>query len=178
MPTLSTALHPKRDLYLALKSRLLTLDGVEHVRLFNNQYNNDKVEEAYKQYGTVFVEFLQLTWTGSTLNQQRGDTVVRLHILFESLETEDLRVFERVQTIHLSIQGFNGPLFTSMQRTNEEQDTDHDNITVWKTDYNTQLSDCTTDPRAGLGTHIITQIEIDAQLDIDDQVFRSGDGVF
>jgi len=170
--------HPKRDLYLSLKFRLLSIEGVDHVRLYNNQIQRDTVEEAYKQGNTVFIEFIQLTWTNVTLNQQRSETIVRLHIVFESLLTEDLALFERVQTIHLAIQGFNGPLFTSMQRTNEEQDTDHDNIIVWKTDYTTQLSDCTTDPRASLDTHTITQIEINSMLDIDDLVIRSGDGDF
>jgi hypothetical protein len=170
--------HPKRDLYLALKSRLLSITGVEHVRLYNNQIQRDTVEEAYKQGNTVFVEFIQLTWTGAASGQQRGETVVRLHVVFESLLTEDVTLFERVQNVHLSIQGFNGPLFTSMQRTNEEQDTDHDNIIVWKADYITQLSDCTTDHRSGLDTHTITQVEINAQLDIDNEIVRSGDGDF
>ena len=170
--------HPKRDLFLAIKARLFDqVKEIKHIRLFNNQFQRDTVEEAYNP-DAVFIEFLQLTWVGVARNQQTADTVIRLHINFESLKTEDLEVFERVQKVYLALQGFNGPLFSSMQRVNDEQDTDHDNVIVWKTDFHTQMQDCTSDPRASLDTFTISQIDIDAQLDIDYEIIRTGDGIF
>jgi hypothetical protein len=170
--------NPKKDLYLAIKDRLIDqVKALKHIRLYNNQFDRETVEEAWA-YPCAFIEFNQMLHEAAAYNQQRSNFVVRVYVGFESLKTEDLEIFDLVQEIYIALQGYSGQLFSSLQRIEETQDTDHDNVIVWQIDFSTMVSDCVSDPRDGLEETIITQIHINTDLDIDNPVVRSGDGQF
>lgn len=172
------AVNPKKDLYLAIKDRLIDkVKAVQHIRLYNNQFDRETVEEAWA-YPCVFVEFTQMLHEAVAYNQQQGDFIVRVYVGFESLKTEDLEIFDLVQDIYVALQGFSGQLFSSLQRVEETQDTDHDNVIVWQIDFSTMVADCTSDPRADLQETTIATLEVNKQLDVDNPIIRSGDGVF
>lgn len=170
--------NPKKDLYLDVRQRILDkVPEVKHVLLFNNQFDRDTEEEAFT-YPCVFIEFLQLIHSGVASNQQKSDIQIRLHVGYESLKTEDLGLLDLVQSVHLAVQGFSGQLFSGLQRIEERQDIDHDNVQVWQIDYETNLTDCVTDPKANLKSFTIANLEIDKDLDIDNDIVRTGDGDF
>lgn len=171
-------MNAKKDLYLDVKKRIKDeVKDVKHVLLFNNQFDRDNIEEAFT-YPCVFIEFVQLIHTGVVQNQQKSDIQIRLHIGYESLETEDLGIFDLVQNIHIAVQGFSGAFFSGLQRIEERQDLDHDNINIWQVDYECNLTDCITDPRNKQIQHTITSLELEKELDIDNPIIRSGDGNF
>lgn len=175
---MATGPNAKKDLYLAVRQQILDkVPAVKHVLLFNNQFDRDTEEEAFT-YPCVFFEFVQLIHSGVTLNQQKSDIQIRLHIGYESLFTEDLGIFDLIQDINVAIQGFSGPLFSGLQRIEERQDLDHDMCNIWQIDYECNLTDCATDPRANLKEHTIATLVINKELDIDNPIIRTGDGNF
>jgi len=175
---MATAPNPKKDLYLAVKGRILDqVKSIKHVLLYNNQFDRETVEEAFT-YPNCFIEFVQMIHSGVTLNQQKSDIQIRVHIGFESLEKEDLTMFDLIQEVYVALQGLDGDLFSALQRIEERQDIDHDNVIVWQLDFECNLTDCSSDPRANLDEVVIGTLEIGADLDIDNDIIRSGDGVF
>jgi len=170
----------KKDIYLAVKARVLDqVKEIKHFLLFNNQFDRDNEEEAFS-YPNAFLEFVQMIWTNSTKQQQEGDVHITLWLGFERYEKESLTVFDTIENVHKALQGDAvGSLFTGLQRIEEQQDTDHDNVIIWKVTYSTQITDCETDTDSGKQQFIIgDNLTINKDLDIDNTVIRTGDGVF
>lgn len=136
-------MNTKKELYLAIKGKLT--DGAEpivkHCALYNSQFDNMDSEDTFS-FPCAFIEFTQLQWLTKSEGYQEADAIVRIHIGFESLKTEELDVLDLLETIHAKLQGFNVDLlFTPLDRNFEGQDTNHDNVIVWMMDYDTLLSD-------------------------------------
>ena len=166
-----------KDFYNSLKTQIETVSAVKTVRLFNNQFNKDSEENAWA-YPAVFIEFLDINWETTQLANQQGSLTIRLHQGFESYATEDLAILDTLQLINAAVHGYQGASFTALQRTNEEQDTDHNQVIIWRTDYITDLVDCSATVKKDLVSATVTEIEILKDLDIDNYVIRTGDGDF
>ena len=130
----------KRDTYLAIKKELESKTRLRHVRLFNNQFDRMEQEDTFL-FPCLFVEFNELEWVQKSRGLQEANALLRLHVGFESLETEELDVFDLIDEIQLVLQDFSGECFTAMSRESETQDTDHDNVMVWIMDYATRITD-------------------------------------
>lgn len=131
----------KKELYLAVKERLEGNTSVKHVRLFNSQFDEMDNEDTFP-FPCVFVEFATLQYLTKAEGLQEADVVLRFHVGFESLKTEELEILDLLDDIHEDMQGFaKTDLFTPFDRVFEGQDTNHDNVTVWLMDYETLLSD-------------------------------------
>ena len=131
----------KRDTYLKIKEVLEGVPAVKHVRLFNNQYTNIAREKPFP-FPAVFIQFLELDYTTRGDLTQDGLTRARLHIGYDSLKTEDLAVFDLLDDIHKALQGLElVNVFTPLDRVHEEQDVDHDIISVWLVDYAFKIRD-------------------------------------
>ena len=67
---------------------------------------------------------------------------MKIHVGLESIEKEELYVFDLLENIHTELQGFEVKgLFTALNRLSETQDINHDNVIVWSIDYESLLSD-------------------------------------
>lgn len=131
----------KKELYMAVKDKLESNTAVKHVRLFNSQFDEMDREDTFP-FPCVFVEFTTLQYVTKAEGLQEADAVIRLHVGFESLATEELEILDLIDDIHEDMQGFaKTDLFTPFDRVFEQQDPNHDNVIVWMMDYETLLSD-------------------------------------
>lgn len=169
-----------KTLYQAISTQITTeVPEVTHVKLFNNQFNRMEQgeEQAFPVHEAVFVEFVSpIPWRTKREGIQEADLTVRIHIGFESLLLEDLTVFDRKSAIHEALQGFKDNYFTAFVRVSETQDTDHSNYMVWTIDYQTTYTDISTYTRRNFVEANVTTLTVNADLDIDNQVIRTGDG--
>ena len=85
-------------------------------------------------------------------------------------------MFQFIKEVHQAVNGFEGACWTGLQRGPERQDTNHDNVIVWQVDYMTNLNDASADPARKLIEATITDIVVNKDLDIDNDIIRSGDG--
>lgn len=141
----------KLDLYNLLQPRLAAIQGVETVRIWNNQPDNEPREQAFR-YPAIFMEY-QIDWQPQTAgglgfqgdkigsSQQNGLLTLTLHICFSRLENEtdifpdvDALVYEAHKAVVLadyrSVEtiGF-------ARRLSESQDNDHDRVSDWQVAY-------------------------------------------
>ncbi len=131
----------KKEIYLAIKEQILAKTSIKHVRLFNSQFTNMEQESAFP-FPCVFVQFLTLPWSTEVDGIQKADANIRLHVGFRSVNDEVLEMFDVIDDqIHRHIEGFEGNCFGKMNRVNEEQDIEHDNVYVWLMDYATNVVD-------------------------------------
>lgn len=150
----------KKDFYLAIKAELLKT-SVKTARLFNNQFIKIDQEKPFP-FPAVMVQFLELDYTTRGDLSQYGDTIARLHIGYDSLKTEDLAVFDLLDEIHAVIQGLTiSELFTPLDRVHEEQDVDHDVLSVWVVDYSFKLNDIAASRTNNLIKTELTGVDID-----------------
>jgi len=142
----------KKDLFNDIKSRIA--DRVPEIKtfgLFNNQFNNEKNVNAF-QFPCVFLEFGNIGWLSQSKGIQQGETLIRLHIGFETYKTDnnsnridqsnsEIGFLDLVSKIHVAINGFDGEYFNPLLRVSEQQNTDHDNVLVWVAEYRTMITD-------------------------------------
>lgn len=152
----------KKDFYLAIKSALgADAPSVKHVGVFNNQFNRISEEKPFG-FPAVFVQFLELDYLSRGDDSQDAATVARLHIGYDSLETDDLKIFDLIDEIHIAIQGLSvNSLFTPLDRVHEEQDIDHDVISVWLSDYAFKLRDNAGERNSKLVKTTLTGLDVE-----------------
>lgn len=161
-------------LYQEIANKLKTdIPALKTIRLFNNQFNNESRENAFA-YPCAFIEFRRIEWQSLQRNYQTGGITISIHIGFEEYKTEETAIFDLIHDVFNSLQGFQTTDFTSLNRTGDVQDANHDNVIVWRTDFELMLPD-QIDPIGKTQTTINT-LEIQKDLDIDNQVIRTGDG--
>lgn len=139
----------KKDLFIALQNRLKDkVATLQHIDKLFGQLNN--LGEHVIPYPAVLIEFARWEITTQGKNEQRGILFIRFHCLFENYSysfegSEDqslaLLYFDFVESIHKALQGFSGPTFTSLQRTGEEEDVDHQVVIDTVLEYATELTD-------------------------------------
>ena len=169
--------NPKRDIYTDIKARILDqVKEIKHVLLFNNQFEKDKEEQAFT-YPNAFVEFSQLIWNTNGQQTQKGEMQLTIHLGFESLKYEADN-FDIIQSVFVALQGYSNGCYTGLNRIQEEQDTDHDNVIIWKIIFETTIDDTEAHPSNKLQENTISTIEINKDLDIDNPIIRTGDGIF
>lgn len=162
-----------KELYSALIVQINTdAPEIKTVRLWNSQLDNDTTEEAIA-FPAVFVDFSSIVWTGKQKQGQQGAFEITFHIVMERYQTEALDTFDRIQEVYLALQGFCG-----LQRITEVQDTNHDMCIDWMMTFSAVFDDTTANPDVGKTTTTLTDVEFQTDLDIDDLVIRTGDGVF
>lgn len=160
----------KTDLYLAVKKRVLNTTGVKHFALFNSQFDNIEQEQLFP-FPCVFLEFADLQYETVAKGGQKGDFILRLHVGFESVATEDLQLLELLEELHQKIQGFGNEgesedgFFLPMNRVSEAQDTNHDNITVWQVEYSSLVHDNSGHVNNGLIKTELTTLDVDLDPD-------------
>lgn len=169
----------KQFLYESIKAQIKAqAPSIKHILLYNSQFDNEKREDAIL-YPNCFVELSQISWTSQTQGQQRGDVDITIHVGMERYQRESDTTWATIQEVFLALQGFAvGVLFAPLNRIEEIQDIDHDQVIVWKMIFKTSLTECDSDTRAGLDETTITDLCILTDFDIDNPVIRTGDGVF
>ena len=141
----------EKDLYTALRSHIETQlgDRIKYVRLFNNQFirsNGAKPDQQGFRYPCVFIEFRDPTFSDLSQGVQAFDTVIRLHLGFESYKDEDIEVLQLKQDLYKAVQLFQQDYHSKLTRITQSQDFNHNNIQIYTTDYKVHGKDYTATP--------------------------------
>lgn len=159
----------KVTLYEGIKAHLEEITAIKTVALWRNQIERENVEIPFL-YPAVFIEFLTSDYMESSSKvYQTLNMTVRLHICFESYDTEDLTILDLTQQVYEKMQLKQYGYFGAMKRRNEEQNFDHDNVQDFIQDYDCgQAKDFGADARpsteATIDTIVITP-EIETPLE-------------
>jgi hypothetical protein len=149
----------KITLYKALAGRLIEqVPEVVWIDRFNNQPVRRGEMYAYP-LPAVFIAFAALPWQSLGLGAQAAEATIRLHVEQEcysdsyygsyaeygmqparSLEAS-LRRDELLASIHAALQGFEGAVFTPLQRGREVPDVEADVTTIDTVEYTTTLQE-------------------------------------
>ena len=131
----------KKDVYNFIREKLLEIQDVKTVRLYNRQIEKLSEESTF-ELPSVFFEFMDLEYKAKGKGTQEADTNIRLYVCLQSLETEELAIFDLMEKIQSKIQGLTDTInFSPLNRVSESQDIDHDNVIVWLMDYTTLITD-------------------------------------
>src|ERR1035437_90707 len=143
----------QKDLFQAIKDNINTnLPAIKSVRLWNNQPNREKVENAFL-YPIVFVEFKETSYKPLLLGVEHFQQIVTLHLGFESYLDEDLNILQLKQDLFQVMLLFQQPTtaayyFSNLVRLAERQNFDHNNIQMFEIDYLCGGKDFTADIRS------------------------------
>ena len=87
-----------KTLYTEIKTELEAITGIKYVRLWNNQFERENVNEAFR-YPCCLIEFEPTECRDLLNGVQQYDFVVCIHLGFESYKTEDIdKLFEEIKT--------------------------------------------------------------------------------
>lgn len=186
----------KLEIYNDIVSALGTITELKTIGLYNSQFDREE-DEWVRDYPKGFIEFATIPWlppkqttgkgtsSGNTVKQQdSGEVIITIHIGFSYLQDADVSfplLDVIVQKVYLALQGLSGSYYGPLKRVEERQDPDHDRVLDWQMDFSTMLQECgeadsgLVDANDPIGT--ITDITINKDLDIDNPIIRTGDGV-
>ena len=177
-----------RGLYTILKARLddrAVCPSIKHVRLFNDQFNksnddnSDKdIEQAFP-YPCAFIEFpSDNPQTSSGFGAKRLQVLIRIHIGFLSYKFEDLAMFDVALEVQQALENYITDGITPFTYKGQQMDSNHDNVYIYTFDFETQWSDESLfTKRNDIAAPSPLTLETNADLDIDNIIIRTGDGV-
>ena len=124
----------------------------------------------------AFIEVSEVRWQSLGRGLQKGQAVVRIHILsdtvadsYQGSENQDiaLRIYDTLRAVHKSLQGFSSGdtsfRFSPLTRSASISDTRHDTVSVDIIEYQTELTDAD-----AAGDDLYKMLELDLQSEIDD----------
>lgn len=155
----------KKEIFLTIKNKIDAdfKDDVKTFRLFNDQFENEEEENAFP-YNAVFLQYENIDYGPTTAGSQQGDILLTLHVGFETMEDDDLRIFDLLDKLFLMMTDLN----IGMTRIREVQDISHDNIQVWTQSYKvTQIDDTASIPKRRKTTVTVTGVDVVKDLQID-----------
>jgi hypothetical protein len=118
-----------KDLYTEIRTELEDITGIKYVRLWNNQFERENVNEAF-QFPCCLIEFEPTECRDLLNGVQQYDFVVCIHLGFESYKTEDIDILDLKQQVFIKLGNFLSTtnMFSYLSRESETQNFDHDNI--------------------------------------------------
>jgi hypothetical protein len=129
------------------------LSTIKWIDLYNAQPEFLTQVESF-DFPAVFVEFAQINWSNIAHPAQRGEAVIRLHVVQWSLastyrgsenQAAALQRLELLQRLHHHLHGWAGTHHGPFIRTATDSDTRHDAVTVDILTYNALFYDCPPD---------------------------------
>lgn len=175
-----------KEVYTGIRSRIeAECSSIKHVRLFNDQFtrsNNDSSEFNNEQafpYPCVFIQFIgdnEIVSQGAGAKRLR--VPVRLYIGFESYTYEDLLLFDIVNEVKKAIENYSTQYFGPLQYLAQRMDHNHNNVYIYELDYECIYEDDTSYIKKDTITiNPPFTLVVNKDLDIDNIVIRTGDGV-
>ena len=137
-----------KALYTEIKTTLEAIDGIKYVRLWNNQFERENVNEPFL-YPCCFIEFEPTECRDLLCGVQQYDFIVCIHLGFESYKTEDIDILDIKQSIYVALSRFNSEtrLFSLFGRESDTQNFDHDNIQAYEIRFTVTGKDFDADTR-------------------------------
>lgn len=144
--------------YNELKAKLSLIQGLKTIGLWNNQFERESEENAFL-YPCCFIEFNNDGFVDYTLGVQHFDSIITLHLGFESYKDEDTFILQLKQDVFKSVHTLQcGVSASKLLRVAERQNFDHSNVQDYQTDYKTTIKDADASPSylSALATPVIT----------------------
>lgn len=174
-----------KQLYLDIRNRIETeCTDILFVRLFNNQFersNNDEFTQNDEQafpYPCVFIEFPdENNAISSSYGARRLEVLVRVYIGFESYKHEDVEIFDIAGSVYKALDGWNASTSSTLQYVAQRMDYNHNNVYIYQYDFRCQFEDATNYIKDKLTLkETPNTLDLTIDLDIDNNVIRTGDG--
>jgi len=155
-----------KDLYTELRTELESISGIKYVRLWNNQFERENVNEAF-QYPCCLIEFEPTECRDLLNGVQQYDFVVCVHLGFESYKTEDIDILDLKQQVFIKLGNYNSTtnMFSILSRESETQNFDHDNIQDYQIRFKVTGKDFDADTRPNTEANI-TDLTINGTIDL------------
>ena len=168
----------KLILFDAIDARLVSeVSSVTLVQLWNNQVANEDQEEA-RPSPMVYIEMSSIEWVELEMGYQQGEVTITVRVVVEKYATDDRTFLTLVDEVYAALQLYTTDDFSPIKRISERQDSDHENLIVWEADYTTVLVDVQAYTERDFTTVTGTALEITGDLDIDNEIIRTGDGTY
>lgn len=156
----------KKDIFLTIRKKLKEKafkDDVKTFGLFNDQFMNEEEEDPFL-YSAVFLQYENIDYGATTAGSQQGDILLTLHVGYESLDSEDLGIFDLLDKLFLMMTDLN----IGMERIREVQDINFDAVQVWTQSYKvTQIDDTASIPQRRKTIVSVTDVEVTKNIIID-----------
>jgi len=155
-----------KSLYTELRAELEAINGIKYVRLWNNQFEREDVNEAF-QYPCALIEFEPTECRDLLNGVQQYDFVVCVHLGFESYKTDDADVLDIKQQVFVKLGNFNpaSKMFSILSRESDTQNFDHDNIQDYQIRFKVTGKDFEGDTRPNTDA-TITDLTINGTIDL------------
>lgn len=177
-----------KSLYIAVRDLLLTLSWVGEVKLWNNQLDAMEAQEEMQiNFPAVYVSFQEIFYENLSGKNQRGNLRMIIKMAFEFYnedindESTNLLFFDRKQEVFQLLQNQDGGgTFEPLNRIEEVTDEDHPSYFVFDQIYQTRFKDNCADVERDYDQETTTDLEviIEGNLDIDNDIIRTGNGTF
>jgi hypothetical protein len=131
----------------------MNLPGLAWVDKQMGQMNHPELSQLVP-LPAILIGFRKTTWNSESRRVQKGDSVLTFWVYFENYAdsftgsiNQDiaLRFFEFNEQVHLALQGYDGDLFTRLDRISDEEDEEQDMIIGTLFEYSTIISDRSAD---------------------------------
>lgn len=155
-----------KDLYTELRTELEAITGIKYVRLWNNQFEREDVNEAF-QYPCCLIEFEPTECRDLLNGVQQYDFIVCVHLGFESYKTEDIDILDLKQEVYKVLNRFNSAtnMFSYLSRDSETQNFDHDNIQDYQIRFKVTGKDFDSDTRPNTNA-TVTDLTINGTISL------------
>ena len=141
-----------------LKESLSSIQGIKTVGLWNNQFDKEAQENPFL-YPCCFIEFNNSNFVDLTQGVQQFDSIITLHLGFESYKDEDTFILQLKQNVYKATHTLQcGVSASKLLRVDERQNFDHDNVQDYQTDYKTTIKDADESPLNMTATPSLTLV--------------------
>jgi hypothetical protein len=165
------------NIFNDIKTAVEAVSGIQTVRLYNSQFENESEELAFN-YPAVFIEIAEIEYENKTRSLQDANYTFVLHCGFVSYDTEDTTVLTTIDNIHKAVHGLDGQDYTPLILVRAEHDSDHANVIIERLTFECREHiEIANDTNGYTAIGSAPSLNLSTDLDIDDEVIRSGDGV-
>jgi len=136
---------PCKEIFLAIRTALNAVEGIEYIDLYRNQFAKDK--ESYPPYLTsCLIKIADITWGSMTEQQQEG--LVNVEVILYCFDAwaeqqnaaggEGLIEIDLIDGITNALQFLYGGQFKSIQQTTDKtEDTEVNGLMAYKLSFST-----------------------------------------
>jgi hypothetical protein len=165
-----------KEFFEVIKTRLETeIPTIQTIDVWNNQFDNERKEKPFR-FPAVFFEFINLPLRSEANGIQKIDVEFILHVATSELhQTFDL--WDLCEAIGTSLHNYSGDNFSDITQRSFIMDNNHDRVNVWRLTFGCTLTDETKFKPNKQTTVSGISLIVTRDLDIDNLVVRSGDGI-
>jgi hypothetical protein len=131
----------------------MSLPGLVWVDKQMGQFNHPELAQLVP-LPAILIGFRKTNWDSESRRVQKGDSIITFWVYFENYadsftgsmnQDKALQFFDFNEEVHKALQGYDGDLFTALDRATDEDDEDQDMIIGTIFEYSTVIADSSAD---------------------------------